>query len=89
MTLTTICGTDLHILIGDVATYEPGWLGHEGVSVVEKVGAAAIMLKPADHVLISRITACGKCVFCRKLDVFALHKRLRLDRFWSIRPNWP
>jgi len=53
--------------------------------VVEEVGAAVIMLKPADRVLISRITACGKCVFCRKLGVVTLHKRPRLDRSWSIR----
>lgn len=89
MTLTTICRPDLPILKGDVATCEPSWLGHEGVSVVEEVGAAVIMLKPADRVLISRITACGKCVFCRKLGVVTLHKRPRLDRSWSIRPNWP
>ena len=57
--------------------------------MVEEVGAAVIMLKPADRVLISRITASGKCVFCRKLGVVTLHKRPRLDRSWSIRPNWP
>jgi threonine dehydrogenase-like Zn-dependent dehydrogenase len=68
MTLTTICGTDLHILKGDVATCEPGRiLGHEGVGVVEEVGAAVTMFKPGDRVLISCITACGKCVYCRKL----------------------
>ena len=68
MTLTTICGTDLHILRGDVATCEPGRiLGHEGVGVVEEVGAAVTMFKPGDRVLISCITACGKCVYCRKL----------------------
>ena len=68
MTLTTICGTDLHILKGDVATCEPGRiLGHEGVGVVEEVGAAVTMFKPGDRVLISCITACGKCDYCRKL----------------------
>ena len=68
MTLTTICGTDLHILKGDVATCEPGRiLGHEGVGVVEEVGAAVTMFKPGDRVLISCITACGKCVYCRRL----------------------
>jgi alcohol dehydrogenase len=68
MTLTTVCGTDLHILKGDVATCEPGRiLGHEGVGVVEEVGAAVTMFKPGDRVLISCIIACGKCVFCRKL----------------------
>ena len=62
MTLTTICGTDLHILKGDVATCEPGRiLGHEGVGVVEEVGAAVTMFKPGDRVLISCITA-GKWI---------------------------
>jgi alcohol dehydrogenase len=68
MTLTTICGTDLHILKGDVATCEPGRiLGHEGVGVIEEVGAAVTMFKPGDRVLISCITACGKCEYCRRL----------------------
>jgi alcohol dehydrogenase len=64
---TTICGTDLHILKGDVPTCEPGRiLGHEGVGVVEKVGSAVSMFKTGDRVLISCISACGKCVYCRK-----------------------
>src|SRR5271165_1909872 len=68
MALTTICGTDLRILKGDVATCEPGRiLGHEGVGVVEEVGAAVTMFKPGDRVLISCITACGKCEYCRRL----------------------
>jgi alcohol dehydrogenase len=67
MTKTTICGTDLHILKGDVATCKPGRiLGHEGVGVVEKVGAAVTAFKPGDHVLISCVSACGKCEYCRK-----------------------
>jgi alcohol dehydrogenase len=64
---TTICGTDLHILKGDVPTGEPGRiLGHEGVGVIKKVGAAATSFKPGDRVLISCISACGKCEYCRK-----------------------
>ena len=67
MTKTTICGTDLHILKGDVPTCQPGRiLGHEGVGVVDSVGAAVTAFKPGDHVLISCISACGKCVYCRK-----------------------
>lgn len=67
MTRTTICGTDLHILKGDVPTCEPGRiLGHEGVGVIEQVGAAVDTLKPGDHVLISCITACGRCEYCRR-----------------------
>ena len=67
VTLTTICGTDLHIIKGDVPTCEPGrTLGHEGVGVVESVGAAVTSLKPGDHVLISCISSCGKCTNCRR-----------------------
>src|SRR6204780_4339896 len=64
---TTICGTDLHILKGDVATCKPGRiLGHEGVGVVDTVGAGVTAFKPGDHVLISCVSACGKCEYCRK-----------------------
>ncbi len=64
---TTICGTDLHILKGDVPTCEPGRiLGHEGVGVVEKVGSGVRSVSTGDHVLISCITSCGKCDYCRK-----------------------
>ena len=67
VTHTTICGTDLHILKGDVPTCKPGRiLGHEGVGVIEAVGAAVTMFKPGDRVLISCVSACGKCVYCRK-----------------------
>src|SRR5271167_4767904 len=68
ITTTTICGTDLHILKGDVPSCQPGRiLGHEGVGIVEKVGTAVTTFKPGDRVLISCISACGKCVYCRKL----------------------
>jgi alcohol dehydrogenase len=64
---TTICGTDLHILKGDVPTCQPGRvLGHEGVGVVEMIGAGVTVFKPGDRVLISCISACGKCLYCRK-----------------------
>ena len=64
---TTICGTDLHILKGDVPTCTPGRiLGHEGVGVVEAVGSAVRAFKPGDHVIISCISACGTCDYCRR-----------------------
>jgi alcohol dehydrogenase len=64
---TTICGTDLHILKGDVPTCRPGRiLGHEGVGIVDKVGSAVTVFKPGDRVLISCVSACGKCVYCRQ-----------------------
>jgi alcohol dehydrogenase len=67
ITRTTICGTDLHILKGDVPTCTPGRiLGHEGVGIVEKVGAGVTQFKAGDHVLISCISSCGKCEYCRK-----------------------
>jgi len=67
MLKTTICGTDLHILKGDVATCKPGrTLGHEGVGVIDAVGPAVTVFKVGDHVLISCISACGKCEYCRR-----------------------
>jgi len=67
VTKTTICGTDLHILKGDVPTCEAGRvLGHEGVGIVEETGAGVTAFKPGDHVVISCITSCGRCEFCRK-----------------------
>ncbi|HUI47396.1 MAG TPA: zinc-dependent alcohol dehydrogenase family protein [Acidimicrobiia bacterium] len=63
----TICGTDLHILKGDVPAVTDGRiLGHEAVGTVESVGAGVKNVRPGDHVLISCITACGSCRFCRE-----------------------
>ena len=67
VTKTTICGTDLHILKGDVPTCKPGTvLGHEGVGVIDAVGSGVTVFKPGDKVVISCITSCGRCVYCRK-----------------------
>jgi alcohol dehydrogenase len=67
ITHTTICGTDLHILKGDVPAVTPGRvLGHEGVGVIEQVGPAVRNFKKGDHVLISCITACGSCPNCKR-----------------------
>jgi len=67
ITRTTICGTDLHILKGDLPSCTPGRiLGHEGVGVIETVGPAVTAFKPGDRVLISCVSACGKCEYCRK-----------------------
>ncbi|AJE99931.1 zinc-dependent alcohol dehydrogenase family protein [Pandoraea apista] len=64
---TTICGTDLHILKGDVPTVAPGRiLGHEGVGEIVQVGEAVTAFKPGDRVLISCISSCGKCDACRR-----------------------
>jgi len=67
VTKTTICGTDLHILKGDVATCSPGRiLGHEGVGIIDSVGSGVTGFRPGDRVLISCISACGKCEYCRR-----------------------
>ncbi len=64
---TTICGTDLHILKGDTPEVAPGRiLGHEAVGTVEEVGAAVKTLHPGDRVLVSCISSCGRCRFCRE-----------------------
>jgi alcohol dehydrogenase len=62
----TICGTDLHILKGDVPTCEPGRvLGHEAVGTVVEVGAGVRTRKVGERVLVSCISACGTCTYCR------------------------
>ncbi len=64
---TTICGTDLHILKGDVPSVTPGRiLGHEGIGIIEEVGSGVSLFRKGDHVLISCITACGICDHCRQ-----------------------
>ena len=68
VTRTTLCGTDLHILKGDLPTVAAGRiLGHEGLGTIESVGAAVTRFHPGDRVLISCITACGKCAYCRQM----------------------
>ncbi len=64
---TTICGTDLHILKGDVPTCASGRiLGHEGTGVIAEVGSGVTTFRKGDRVLISCITACGRCEYCRR-----------------------
>jgi alcohol dehydrogenase len=64
---TTICGTDLHILKGDVPTCAPGRiLGHEGIGMVDKTGPGVTEFHPGDRVLISCISSCGRCEYCRR-----------------------
>jgi carbon storage regulator CsrA len=67
ITTTTICGTDLHILKGDLPTVTSGRiLGHEGVGIIEELGTNVLSFHKGDKVLISCITSCGRCSFCRK-----------------------
>ena len=65
---TTICGTDLHILKGDMPEVQIGRiLGHEGVGIIDEIGAGVTAFKVGDRVLISCVTSCGACPACRKL----------------------
>lgn len=67
LTSTTICGTDLHIIKGDVPETGPGSiLGHEGIGIVHETGAGVSGFKKGDKVLISCITACSNCAYCKK-----------------------
>lgn len=67
ITTTTICGTDLHIMKGDLPTIAPGRiLGHEGVGVIDAVGPLVSTFRAGDRVLVSCVSACGICDFCRK-----------------------
>jgi alcohol dehydrogenase len=63
----TICGTDLHILKGDVPDVSPGTvLGHEAVGEIVEVGSDVRTVRPGDRVLVSCISACGRCRYCRE-----------------------
>ncbi|MGY3205906.1 zinc-dependent alcohol dehydrogenase family protein [Streptomyces sp. TE5632] len=63
----TICGTDLHILKGDVPEVRPGTvLGHEAVGEIVEVGSDVRTVRPGDRVLVSCISACGRCRYCRE-----------------------
>lgn len=67
MVATTICGTDLHILKGDVPEVEAGRiLGHEGIGVITEIGAGITQLAVGDRVILSCVSSCGKCSNCRK-----------------------
>jgi alcohol dehydrogenase len=64
---STICGTDLHILKGDVPETTPGTiLGHEAVGTVREIGATVTTVAPGDRVLMSCVSACGRCRFCKE-----------------------
>ena len=67
MDATTICGTDLHILKGDVPEVEIGRiLGHEGIGVITEVGASVTQLVVGDRVILSCVSSCGRCSNCRQ-----------------------
>ena len=65
--LSTICGSDLHILKGDLPEVKPGTiLGHEAVATVVEIGAAVTTVAIGDRVLVSCISSCGRCRFCKE-----------------------
>lgn len=67
LTMTTICGTDLHSVRGTIPGYKPGTvLGHEGVGVVEQVGSEVKKFKLGDRVIVPSTVGCGSCFFCLK-----------------------
>lgn len=64
---TTIWGTDLHIMKGDMPEVADGRiLGREGVGIIEEVGSSVSNFKKGDHMIISCIIPCGKCDYCKK-----------------------
>lgn len=71
MEATTICGTDLHILKGDVPSVQPGRvLGHEGIGRVVEVGSGVTQLSVGERVIVGCISPCGRCAYC-KINVFS------------------
>src|ERR1700675_4046996 len=67
ITSSTICGTDLHILKGDVPEVRPGTiLGHEAVGTIVEKGTGVTTVDVGDRVLVSCITSCGRCRFCKE-----------------------
>jgi len=66
LTASAICGTDLHFVRGSFSGMEPGTiLGHEGVGIVEEVGAMVRNFRPGDRVVVGSTIACGSCSYCR------------------------
>ncbi|MFW6154062.1 MAG: zinc-dependent alcohol dehydrogenase [Planctomycetota bacterium] len=66
ITVSAICGTDLHLVRGEVPGMRPGTIvGHEGVGVVEQVGEDLRNFSPGDRVVIASTIACGYCSYCR------------------------
>src|SRR6202047_784964 len=74
MVKTTICGTDLHILKGDVPTCTPGRiLGHEGIGVIEEIGNGVSQFKKGDRVIISCITSWVSAITAKRACIHTVH----------------
>lgn len=75
MVKTTICGTDLHIIKGDTPEVPSNTtLGHEGIGIVESVGSSVNNFKVGDKVIVSCISPCGKCYYCKKVFMHIVKK---------------
>lgn len=66
ITLTTICGSDLHLIHGQTVVDPESPIGHECVGIVEEVGSDVSSFKPGDRVIVPTFTHCGNCFFCKK-----------------------
>ena len=83
MVKTTICGTDLHIIKVDTPEVPSNTtLGHEGIGIVESVGSSVNNFKVGDKVIVSCISSCGKCYYCKKVFMHIV-KRWRLYHLTS------
>jgi alcohol dehydrogenase len=70
--VTTICGSDLRILRGDRPEVKPGTvLGHEAVGEVVEVGSSVHHLRPGDQLIVSAVSACGRCRECRNTKAWS------------------
>ena len=90
ITTTTLCGTDLHILKGDVPSITDGRiLGHEGVGIVEEVGTNVLGFHPGDKVLVSLITSCGMCAFAKRgcIPIVSMEAGGWATALTALRPN--
>jgi len=77
---SAICGSDLHILAGDVPETTPGRVpGDEAVGTVEEIGAGVSTVTPGDPVLLSCISSCGRCLFLQGPSLRPVSRRWRLD----------
>jgi len=92
VTHTTICGTDLQFLKDDVATAKPGRIpGHEGVGVIDRVGAGMTAFKPGDYAVMACDSACSTCAvrsrrMCSHCTTVARCWQIRVT---AVRPNTP
>lgn len=90
ITTSTICGTDLHILKGDLPAVTDGRiLGHEGIGVIEHVGPGVSEFHVGNRVIISCVTACLKCDFCRRGMYSHCRHGGMVDGFWAIPSTGP